>query len=262
MIRLIVIVLLTLLITTACGTRERMVYFQNEAQNKAEDSLGINASYTPVFKPDDFISVVVTAEDPETAVPFNFPIEFSNQGVAGGGYQSGRPAQIGYLVDEEGYVELPVLGKIMVGGKSRRDVKEELKQQYNKFLNGPVVNIQIQNFKVTVLGDVQSPGTFQIPNERITIIEAIGIAGDLKMTGERKNVLVLRDRNGEKSEYRVDITSKEVLNSSVYYLEQNDVVYVEPNAASRSTGTFWRTSGGIFISLTSLIITTVVLITR
>jgi polysaccharide export outer membrane protein len=235
-----------------------MVYFQDEAR----DSIASKGSYTPVFKPDDFISVVVTAEDPETAIPFNFPTELAQQGGAAGGYQQGRPAQIGYLVDEEGYIELPVLGKIMVGGKSRRVVKEELKSQYNKYLNGPVVNIQIQNFKVTVLGDVQSPGTFTIPNERVTILEAIGIAGDLKMTGERNNVLVLRDRNGEKTEFRVDLTSKEVLNSPVYYLEQNDVVYVEPNAASRSTGTFWRTSGGIFISLTSLIITTVVLITR
>ncbi|MDX1653554.1 MAG: polysaccharide export protein, partial [Brumimicrobium sp.] len=124
------------------------------------------------------------------------------------------------------------------------------------------VSIQIQNFKVTVLGDVQSPGTFTIPNERITIIEAIGIAGDLKMTGNRKNLLVLRDRNGVKTEYRIDLTSKNVLNSPVYYLEQNDVIYVEPNAAARSTGTFWRTSGGIIISLTSLVITTVVLITK
>jgi polysaccharide export outer membrane protein len=258
MIRLTVIVLLTLLITAACGTRERMVYFQGEAQ----DSVSTNVSYTPVFKPDDFISVVVTAEDPETAVPFNFPTEFAQQGGAAGGYLQGRPAQIGYLVDEEGYIELPVLGKIIVGGKNRRVVKEELKQQYNKYLSGPVVNIQIQNFKITVLGDVNSPGTFNIPNERITILEAIGIAGDLEMTGERKNVLVIRDREGKKTEYRVDLTSKEVLNSPVYYLEQNDVVYVEPNGASRSTGTFWRTSGGIFISLTSLIITTVVLITN
>lgn len=235
-----------------------MVYFQG-TQN---DSLEIEGSYTPVFKPDDFISVVVTAEDPETAVPFNFPTEFAQQGGQAGGYQQGRPAQIGYLVDDDGYIELPVLGLVKVGGKNRKTVKEELKTKYEKYLNGPVVNIQIQNFKITVLGDVQNPGTFQIPNERVTIIEALGIAGDLKMTGERDNILVIRDRGGKKTEYRVDLTSKDILNSPVYYLEQNDVVYVEPNAASRSTGTFWRTSGGIFISLTSLIITTVVLITN
>jgi len=236
-----------------------MVYFQGEMQ----DSIQAQASYSTVFKTDDFISVVVTAEDPETAIPFNFPQELAGMGGAGGqGYQMERPATAGYLVDDEGFIDLPVLGRIEVGGKSRKEVKKILVEQYDKYLNGPVINIKIQNFKVTVLGDVQSPGTFTIPNERVTLLEALGIAGDLAMTGERYNVLVIRDRDGVKTEYRVDLTSKEVLSSPVYYLEQNDVVYVEPNSAARSTGTFWRTSGGIFISLTSLIITTIVLITR
>ena len=258
-IQLTVFALLSFVLMTSCNTHKKMVYFQGVSQ----DSIQSQSSYTPVFKPDDFLSIVVTAEDPETAVPFNFPIQFTQvSGGGGAGYTQGRPSQVGYLVDDEGYIELPVIGKVQVGGKNRRTVKEELKQQYNKYLNGPVVNIQIQNFKVTVLGDVQNPGTFQIPNERITILEALGIAGDLEMTGERNNVLVIRDRNGKKTEYRVDLTSKEVLSSPVYYLEQNDVVYVEPNSASRSTGTFWRTSGGIIISLTSLVITTVVLITN
>tara|TARA_B100000508_G_scaffold118450_1_gene98499 strand:+ start:3515 stop:4222 length:708 start_codon:yes stop_codon:yes gene_type:complete len=234
-----------------------MVYFQG----KLTDSTSEN--YALTFKPDDFISVVVTAEDPETAIPFNFPQQLAgNMGAGGQGYNMERPAQTGYLVDDEGNVELPVLGNYKVGGKTRKEVKKELTQQYDKYLNGPVVIVKIQNFKVTVLGDVSNPGTFTIPNERVTILEAIGIAGDLEMTGERKNVLVIRDRDGVKTEYRIDLTKKDFLNSPVYYLEQNDVVYVEPNSAARSTGTFWRTSGGIFISLTSLIITTVVLITN
>ncbi len=234
-----------------------MVYFQG----KLTDSTSEN--YALTFKPDDFISVVVTAEDPETAVPFNFPVQLAGNIPGGGqGYQNERPAQTGYLVDDEGFVELPVLGNYKVGGKTRKEVKKELTEQYDKYLNGPVVIVKIQNFKVTVLGDVSNPGTFTIPNERVTILEAIGIAGDLEMTGERENVLVIRDRDGIKTEYRIDLTKKDFLNSPVYYLEQNDVVYVEPNSAARSTGTFWRTSGGIFISLTSLIITTVVLITN
>lgn len=226
------------------------------------DSTKTDASYTPVFKPDDFLSVVVTAEDPETAIPFNFPVNVANQGGMNAGYLQGIPSKTGYLVDSEGYIELPVLGRIKVSGKSRNELMIELKQKYSQYLNQPVVIIQIQNYKITVLGDVQRPGTFQIPNERITLLEAIGLAGDLSITGERSNVLVIRDNNGVKTEYRIDLTTNEVLSSPVYYLEQNDVVYVEPNAAARSTGTFWRTSGGIIISLTSLVITTVVLITN
>lgn len=249
--------LLGLITLSSCGTHKKMVYFQGELTDST------SLSYTTVFKPDDFVSVVVTAEDPETAIPFNFPQELANMGGAGGqGYQMERPAQSGYLIDEEGFAELPVLGKIKFGGRTRSEVKAELTERYDQYLNGPVINIKIQNFKVTVLGDVQNPGTFTIPNERVTLLEALGIAGDLQMTGERHNILVIRDRDGKKTEYRIDLTTKDVLSSPVYYLEQNDVVYVEPNAAARSTGTFWRTSGGIIISLTSLVITTVVLITN
>ena len=106
------------------------------------------------------------------------------------------------------------------------------------------------------------PGTFRIPNERITLLEAIGLAGDLNMSGKRQNVLVIRDNNGIKTEHRIDLTSKDLFTSQVYYLEQNDVVYVEPNAAARSNGTIWRTSGTIFISLTSLVVTSIALISK
>jgi polysaccharide export outer membrane protein len=109
---------------------------------------------------------------------------------------------------------------------------------------------------------VRAPGTYNIPNERITVLEAIGLAGDLRLTGLRNNVLVIRDENGKKTEYRLDLTSKSVFASPAYYLTQNDVVYVEPNSAARSESTIWRTTGSIFISLTSLVITTITLIIR
>jgi len=251
----LILVLLIGLITS-CGTRQRMVYFQGD-----ESELAGQANYTPVFKTDDFLSIVVTAEDPESAIPFNFPtvgirepINFS--------YTSGTPSKTGYLIDAEGFVDLPVLGKIHVAGLNRMELTKILQDKYTEYLKHPVVNIQIQNFKVTVLGDVSRPGTFLIPNERITLFEAIGLAGDLNMTGKRNNILIIRDRNGEKIQYRINLTTKEALTSPVYYLEQNDMVYVEPNAAARSQGTFWRTSGTIFISITSLIVTSIALIIR
>jgi polysaccharide export outer membrane protein len=109
---------------------------------------------------------------------------------------------------------------------------------------------------------VRNPGTYKIPNERMTILEAIGLAGDLRMTGNRKNVLVIRDENGKKTEYRIDLTSKELFSSAAYYLTQNDVIYIEPNVTARSESTLWRTAGPIFISLTSLVVTTFTLLFR
>jgi polysaccharide export outer membrane protein len=139
---------------------------------------------------------------------------------------------------------------------------QQLEAKIGLYIKNPVVQLQIQNFKITVLGEVRNPGTFKIPNERITLLEAIGLAGDLKATGVRKNLLVVRDENGVKTEFRVDLTSKDVFQSPAYYLQQNDVIYVEPNLSAQTESTLWRSNGGLFVSLTSIIITTIALITR
>jgi len=159
-------------------------------------------------------------------------------------------------------VIMPFIGEIKLGGLNRMEAIQLIQSKLSEYLKNPVVQIQILNYKVTVLGDVRAPGTYKIPNERITLLEAIGLAGDLKMTGQRTNVLVIRDINGRKAEYRIDLTSQDLFNSPVYYLSQNDVVYVEPNVTARTESTIWRTTGPIFISLTSLIVTTITLLTR
>jgi polysaccharide export outer membrane protein len=158
------------------------------------------------------------------------------------GFLQGAPASQGYLVDKEGFVNLPIIGPIKVAGLTRFEATEILKTVYQNYLTNPVVQIGIKNFKITVLGDVRSPGTYQIPNERMTIFEAIGLAGDLNITGNRQNILVVRDRDGIKKEYRLNFTDKNILNSPVYYLEQNDVIYVEPNFTGRTRGTILSTN--------------------
>ena len=256
-IKLLATILTGGLLLSSCATKERMVYFQND--NQQDTIISSHSGYTPVLKKDDFISVIVTADDPETAIPFNFPAQESRN-LSSNGYTQGNPVKTGYLIDEEGNVSLPVLGRIHLAGMNRMEATAMLENKYSEYLNNPVVNIHIENYKITVLGDVLKPGTFKIPNERITILEAIGLAGDLNITGERENILVIRDMNGKKVTYRLDLTSPDVLNSPAYYLQQNDVVYVEPNSAARSQGTFWRTSGSILISVTSLIVTTISII--
>lgn len=247
---------ITVLQLVSCKTKEKLVYFQTGQA----DSNAVNSNYTPVLKTDDFLSVLVTSDDPEAAVPFNFPT--GTQQNFNNGYIIGNPASVGYLIDVNGEIKLPIIGSVRVVGLNRMEATQLIENRLQEYIKNPVVNIQIQNYKVTVLGDVKSPGTFKIPNERMTVLEAIGLAGDLKMTGNRKNVLVIRDENGKKTEYRLDLTSKEIFSSPAYYLTQNDLVYVEPNTTARSESTLWRTTGPIFISLTSLVVTTVTLLFR
>lgn len=247
---------LLLLIFGSCQSYKKIVYFQHKIEGAA------SSTYTPVFKADDFISINVAGEDPEAVAIFNLPATENMRTPQNSGYSAGNPERSGYLVDANGNVQLPVLGRIKLAGLNRMEATELLQEKLSAYINNPVVNMQILNFKVTVLGEVGNPGTFKIPNERITLLEAIGLAGDLKITGVRKNIMVIRDNNGEKQEFRVDLRDKELFNSPVYYLQQNDVVYVEPNLASRANSTLWKTTGTVFISLTSLIITTAVLIVK
>lgn len=245
---------LLLLLFASCKTREKLTYFQKKAEPRA-----VETNFTPVFQIDDFLSIIVSSIDPETVEIFNAPTE-GNMGQTG--YEQGNPAPIGYLIDADGNANLPVIGAVTLAGLNRKEAVAMLQEKLSAYIKQPIVQIQILNYKVTVLGDVARPGTYKIPNERITLMEAIGLAGDLKITGQRNNVLVVREENNERKEYRVDLTSSEVFSSPVYYLKQNDLVYVEPNFKARSESSFIRSTSGIFISLTSLFITTITLISK
>lgn len=250
--RPLIFTLITILITfTSCNIRKNVVYFQTE------ETASNQTSFTPTLKVDDLLSITVMADNAEAAAPFNLP-PITGFSSSNSGYIQGSPERSGYLIDDKGFVNLPIIGQVQVAGKKRTEVVTLLEETLKNYINNPVVNIQILNFKITVLGDVQKPGTYKIPNERITLLEAIGLSGDLAMTGRRKNVLVIRENDGKKEQYRLNLTkSEEVFNSPVYYLQQNDVVYVEPNIASRSNGAFWKSSAPIFISTAGVIISTI-----
>lgn len=247
--------LLALLVSlTNCGTRKKMVYFQGESL----DSLSTSNQYTPTFKPDDLLLITVMGNDPETIAPFNFP---NGSTPSNFGYSTGNPALQGYLIGQDGNINFPVIGLVNIGGLSREKAINLLQDKLKAYISNPIVNIQIQNFKITVLGEVRNPGTFKIPNERITILEAIALAGDLKATGIRK-VKVIREENGSKREYLLDLASQDIFSSPCYYLQQNDVVYVEPNQAARYESTLVKLVAPIIISITSLAISTIIIITR
>jgi polysaccharide biosynthesis/export protein len=238
---------------SSCTSKKKMVYFQG----------GVNASngtanYNPVFCLDDLLSITVMGADPESVTPFNLPVTTVSGNL--GSYTSGTPSPPGYLVDAEGMIDFPVLGKIKLAGIDRIQATELIKQKLGAYVKSPSVNIRILNYKITVLGEVKNPGTFTIPNERITLPEALGIAGDLNITGKRQNVLVIRDVNGKKTETRVDLTSTELFSSPVYYLQQNDLVYVEPNRAKINSSVINAPNVGIVISVISLLTTIAVLL--
>jgi polysaccharide biosynthesis/export protein len=245
------------LLISGCTSKRNLIYFQGEQSATA----GSNSNYNPVFQKDDLLSITVMGLEPDAVVPFNLPVTqlFPN---TVGGYAVGAPTPPGYLVDVDGNIDFPVLGKIKVEGLTRTDVMQQLKERLKAYVKMPTVNIRILNYKVTVLGEVRNPGTFTIPNERVSVLEAIGIAGDLQITGVRHNVLVVRDSNGKKTETRIDLTSKDVFSSPVYYLQQNDIVYVEPNRAKINSSVINASNVSVAISVLSLLLTMATLLTR
>lgn len=252
------VVLVGLLLMNSCGLRKKITYFQGDETS----TTSVSRSYTPVFKADDLLSILVTADDPETAEAFNLNDAPAIPTRGNSGYQTGAPSLVGYLIDSDGNIEMPVIGKVKVGGLNRMEATALIQEKLAEYLTNPIVQIRILNFKITVLGDVRSPGTFTIPNERITILEAIGLAGDLTITGNRKNVKVIRNDETAETQTVIDLTSQDVFNSPVYYLDQNDIVYIEPNAGARTQSTVWAKVGTFFVSITSVVVSTIAVITK
>jgi len=234
---------------SSCATKKDIVYFQNA---KNFETIVDTDSFTPRLKVNDIVSIYVSTYDMEASRPFNLVMQLGGTGGQ----------LIDYLIDIEGNIDFPVLGKIKLLGLTIEEAKELIKQKLAEgYLKDPIVNIRIQNFRITVLGAVGNAGTYPISGERVTLMEALALAGDLSIQGRRDNVLIIRDFNGTKTYTRVDLTNKEIFNSPVYYLTQNDVVYVTPNNAAISSA-----SGdariGLISSIIGLAVTIAVLLTR
>ncbi|WP_341221441.1 polysaccharide biosynthesis/export family protein [Polaribacter atrinae] len=255
MIRAKITILFLIMITSSCVSNKDIAYFQFDEIEQSK----VSNKFETIFKPDDLLQITVSSDDIEATKPFNLPAvtyaTTTNSVV-------GTPQQQSYLIDSKGEIDFPVLGKLKLGGLSREDALQLLKGKLSPdYVAAPTINIKIANFKVTVYGDVKNPGTFTIPNERVSILDAIGLAGDLNISGKRDNVLVIREENNKKVKYRVNLLSNKTLTSPVFYLQQNDVVYVEHNNA-RIQSASSNSNTSLFISVTGLIITIVSLLTR
>lgn len=234
----------------SCTTKQDVVYFQNA---KSFETVVDTDTFKAKLKIGDIVSVYVSTLDPTVTQPYNLII------------QSGSGGQlIDYLIDVDGNIDYPVLGKVKLVGLTVEEAKELFKKKFSEgqLLKDPVVMIRVLNFRITVAGEVRSPGVYPVSGERVSILEALGMAGDLTIKGRRDNILVVRDFNGTKTYTRIDLTNKEVFNSPVYYLTQNDYVYVEPNNSAVS-GASGDLRIGTIISITSFILTTaLIFVTR
>jgi polysaccharide export outer membrane protein len=249
------VIAIVLFIITSCSINKKMVYFQGDDFNNE-----IVTNYQVQFKVNDLLSIQVFTSDIESSKPFNLSIQNINQ--INTNYTSGSPSPAGYLVDNNGYINFPVIGKTYVLGLTKIQLVEQLNEKLESYVKDPVIDVKILNFKVTVLGDVAKPGTFNIPNEKITILEALGIAGDLNITGLRKNVTVIREQNGIKTKHLIDLSSNNMFSSPAYYLSQNDVVYIEPSRVKINSALINTSNAGIIISGASILLTSILLILK
>jgi len=239
------------LLLISCASKEDVIYFQNA---KNFETIVDTETFEAKLKIGDILQIYISTQDPTITMPYNILIN-------SGGSNS---QLIDYLIDKDGNIDFPVLGKIKLLGLTVEEAKALIKSKFveGQLLNDPVVILRILNFRITVTGEVNSPGVYTVSGERISILEALGMAGDLNIKGRRDNVLIIRDFNGTKTYTRVDITNKEIFNSPVYYLTQNDVVYVEPNnsAISNASG---DSRVNTIITITSFILTTaLIFVTR
>ncbi|WP_282056666.1 polysaccharide biosynthesis/export family protein [Maribacter luteus] len=243
-----IVLLLAVTIITSCASRKEVVYFQDTGDF---ETLVNNNDFVSKFKVDDLVSIHISSLNPEASAPFNL-----FRGAGEGGMQA---EQVDYLVDQAGEIDFPVIGKLKISGLSPDELRTLLRERLSDYLKDPIINIRLQNFTVTVLGEVNRPGTYPVNGEQISILEALGLAGDLTIRGVRENVLVIRDFNGTKVYNRIDLTTKNMVKSPVFYLTQNDVVYVEPNR-SGITASSLDNRANIAISIVSLLITSTVII--
>jgi len=256
MIKTISVLSIVLILLNSCASKKDVLLLQDIENYQ---SINDTSKNTIRIKKNDLLSINVSSVDRKSAAPFNLPILATvNSDITTINAQQRLQT---YIVDEKGKIKFPILGDLPLEGKTTIDAITFLEDKLRKYIKDPIVNLRIANFKVSVLGEVQRPGVFTITDERITVLEALGRAGDMTVFGKRKDVLVIREENGVKTYNKLDFTSKEILKSPYYYLQQNDVVIVSPNKAQIQSSAFNRNTS-VFVSLAGLIIAVISIFTR
>ena len=251
--------MLAVLLLSSCGSSKNVAYIQNSDSLNYEQSRFL---YDARIMPKDQLTISVNTVDPEVSAPYNLLLQ--NSYTQGSSVSSGRGGTLmPYLVDNDGYINFPVIGRLHVSGLTKSECENLIMEKIRRYMaedQNPVVTVRMSSYSISVLGEVARPGSFQVSREKITILEALAQAGDLTIYGVRDRVKLIReDASGKKEVHTLNLNDANLLNSPYYYLQQNDVVYVEPNNVKAQnskvgqTTTLWFSATSILISLTSLL---------
>lgn len=258
----IIIFSFVLFFLSSCSSKKKLDYLQNIESVALEASMK-NAKST--IQPNDQLVIMVTAKDMDVVKPFNQNFSSgqilqyslpSNNAPTQNQVSTSGPT---YMVDSQGNIEFPVIGKINTENKTTEELRDILKKEISKYVLNPQVSVKNTNYKVTVLGEVNRPGTYTIPMAQTTVLEILGFAGDLTIYGNRTDVLVVRNIDGVMSKERIDLTKADFINSPFFYLKQNDVIIVSPNETKQKTSRL-DPNTGIYISVASIVVTILALI--
>jgi polysaccharide export outer membrane protein len=236
---------LFLYLLCACSAPKGITYFQDlDDPNKKPAALKYN-QYVPKICTGDLLTITVSALDPAAVAPFNLPVvtfaKQTEQMFNGTKEIGSSQAMQTYTVDSDGSINFPVIGKVQLAEKTKREAVDLLQNKISELVKEPIVNIQIINYKVTVIGEVLKPGSYPVNSDRVTVLDAIGMANDLTIYGNRENVKVIRDNNGKQDVVTFDLTKSDFFSSPYFYLQQNDIVYVEPNDKRKKQSRYSQT---------------------
>lgn len=221
--------LLPLLLVASCATRKDIVYLQKVVDQQEWEVLSQEGNIT--LSPNDKISIVINSKDPAISSLFNLPVTTYQVGSGEGYSLYGSPKLSLYTISEQGKVEIPILGQVHLSGLTRDKAAKRIKTllEEKSLIKSPIVTVEFANLAFSILGEVNRPGRQLIDRDKITLLDAIGMAGDLTIHGKRDNILVLRQERDKRKAYRVDLRSDSLYDSPAYYIQQNDIVYIEPN---------------------------------
>lgn len=240
-----------LLSLAGCTSPKDILYFQDIDQ---VDPQKIDAEYQPVITKDDKLQIVISGPDKSVVAPYNFTLFYSSSGnIANANANSTIP----YLVDADGCIDMPGLGRIHVEGMRRTELVNHITTLLTErgLVKEPVVSVSFMNYRVTVLGEVHRPGTYTMPSERVTILQALGMAGDLSLNADRHDIILIRDDHGKQIHYKIDLTESTILNSEIFFMHQNDVLYVPQSAKRIASGTTPTGLWSIALSTLSTLVT-------
>ena len=257
-IKSILLMAVCAVVMAGCTSYKNVPYLQN-----AEEIMAAQAElplYDAKIMPKDLLTVTVNTTDPEAAAPFNMTVQTA-QNLATSRTSYSQPVLQQYLVNNEGSIDFPVLGILKVGGLTKNEAEDMIREKLKPYLKEvPIVTVRMSNYKISVLGEVARPGTFTVSNEKVNVLEALAMAGDLTIWGMRDNVkLVREDATGKREIIELDLTNAEIITSPYYYLQQNDILYISPNktkAKNSDVGqstSLWFSATSILVSLASLL---------